>query len=128
MTKVPITSDDCFGQEYDLTAKECTLCHAAAHCASVYAKAIKAPKVASAEKKEGPFLDQVTFLTPVQKEKVKATIQSCQDAGEPITTEEIFDYFLKRMNTKDDEIVINALKEFKAEYGITSKEGLMYVK
>ncbi len=126
---VKITEEDCFGQEWEPSTKECSECSDCEVCGVVFQKVVKKPKQEVLEKKQGPYLDEVRFLTTEEKEKVVQIIHDTHDAQQPTTTEEMFEYFKKKMKTKDDQLVLMELKKFiKETPDVYTKGGFFYHK
>ena len=126
----PTTSEDnCFGLEWDLTAKECSVCADVAKCGSVFAKFSLTAKKKDAEKKAGPFLDDaVRDMTKEQQLKAFEIISSNAEEGQPTSVAELVQYVGKCLKSKDEKLIVEALKKFKSDYSLSVKGGYVYFK
>lgn len=112
MTQIEIKEDDCFAKEWDPNTKECGGCADTTVCGIMFQKQVKKPVKAKLEKKDGPYLDQTYFLTTVDLDKVETIIKEAFEDNEPVTVEEMQEYFMLRMKSRDEMLVVSEMRKF----------------
>lgn len=102
---VPVTleaSNDCFGtEEYNPRTSDCALCHDIELCGIKFQEILQAQKK-HLEQEKGPFLDMVD-TSSIDWVKIKARALEYQQAGEPLSYEELRDALMKVAKIKDED-------------------------
>lgn len=112
---------ECFGKEYEARHEACSDCASAKFCFILYAEKIQ-EREKDLKKKQGPYLDEVQ-LNSVDWDELAKVIIKFSKKGDPITVQEVFNKVKAKFNTKDDDLVILALKWFKEQHTeITTKD------
>jgi uncharacterized protein YqfB (UPF0267 family) len=123
---VPVESSDCFGQEWQPRAQECSICSDETLCGIVFSEKVKDKKL-TFETQNGPLLDSVDWKS-VDMVRIEKLVKKYQDEGEPMTFQELQDVIAGQANTKDEEAVIQFIKRELPLTKIFLKEGVCLVR
>ena len=122
----PAEQSDCFGQEFEGRASECSICSDSELCMIIFSEKVKTKKSAF-EAEHGPLLDQ-SDLVGVDMGKIERLALKYQTEGEPMTFAELQDLIRIQANTKDDEAVIQFIKRELPLTKIYLQEGVCHVR
>lgn len=123
-----VKDNDCFGKGWSASESACSICHDSIACSVIY-QDIRKSKEKELSKKQGPYLDEVKKLTPEQLDKVENIIKETHEDGEPTTVDEMVQFFMKKMCTKDELVATEAIREFiTSRVNVYTKKGLFYHK
>lgn len=117
-----ISSDDCFGLEYDLRTKECRLCADNELCCLLF-KGKLDEKVNNYEVNNEATLDKAD-LSLINKEEIYGL---CKRRSGELSTKELVGILMDISHLTDEISIIEYLKRFKVEYNISIKGGIVYV-
>ena len=124
LEKFKLAEDDCFGKEWSPQHKECSTCHDSDVCGIIYTQLTLKNKVKEVEgSQNAKFLDLVNFKR-IDKKALYSEIES--KSGE-INVESVIKYIKHYSRCSDDESVITWLKNFKEEYNLKIKKGVISV-
>jgi len=99
---------DCFGNEFESHASECSICADAELCLIIWSEKVKTKKK-EFEVKTGPNLDQCDFQG-VDMIKIERLAKKYEEEGEPMTFEELQKIIQEQAVTKDVESIIQYIK------------------
>lgn len=120
-----VDPEDCFGQEYDPRDKDCSLCSDIDFCGIVHADKVK-KKIKQTEQESGPYLDQTDFAS-VNWKKIEEKAKEYEDAGEPMTFEELTEAISTIAKTKDEIAVTEFIRRELPKTTLNIKAGNVYI-
>ena len=100
-----MTEDNCFGYEWSPRANECSVCASHEICGIITGTVVK-----EKQKKSGPYLDEVNLT--VDWDKITSLIKRCEEAGEPMRAQKLFDHLKKKTKSLDKKLMIMMLDKY----------------
>lgn len=119
-----INPDDCFGRMWLPQHKECSTCADLELCGTIYQHNVIPEKIKKVKKSQGGnFLDDVNF-DRIPKESL---VKEVKDNPGKVTSEHLIKFVKHWSKCDDNDTLLEWIKQFKSDYKIKIKKGLLYV-
>jgi hypothetical protein len=107
------TSDECFGNAWEPSDKDCSICADIEICGILYQDKIKKKEATIKAKQKSHFIDVGDFAK-VPEVKVIKICKRYFDDGEPLTLEELMELVIEYAEISDHTAVLNYIKRLLA--------------